>query len=431
MTPTPDLPDASSRRPSHEPLGDGGAEILVAKLGRALHRYGTPAHRLEEAMDEVSRRLGLHGEFFSTPTAIFASLRPVRGSDGGGEAGFDRPGTHLMRVEPGEVSLEKLSLLDALLGQVIRREVTPRQASARIDEIDGRPPRFGRALTTAAFALASGSTARFFGGGVRECAVAAVLGLVIGLLALAVEKLENAGRLYESVAALVAAFVATAAAVLWPPLSFWVVTVSALIVLVPGLTLTVAMTELATRNLVSGAARLAGAILMFMTIGVGFALGNRLGVLAFGELPQASPVHLPPWTELPALAVAAAGLLILFRAHPKDYGWFVGAAALALYGSRAGTEVLGPQLGALVGAVLVGVGANLFARVVRRPAAIVQMPGIMLLVPGSVGFRSVAELVQQDTLSGVQTAFSMVLVAISLVTGLLLANVLLPPRNAL
>ena len=197
----------------------------------------------------------------------------------------------------------------------------------------------------------------------------------------------------------------------------------------PGLTLTVAMTELATRNLVSGAARLSGAVLMFMTIGVGFALGNRLGVLAFGEPLAASPSELPPWTELPALAVVAVALLILFRAHPKDFGWFLGAAALALYGSRAGTEILGPQLGALVGAVLVGVASNFFARVVRRPAAIVQMPGIMLLVPGSVGFRSVAELVQQDTLSGVQTAFSMVLVAISLVTGLLLANVLLPPRK--
>ena len=135
-----------------------------------------------------------------------------------------------MRVEPGDVSLEKLSLLDGLLGQVIRREVTPRRAAARVDEIDLQPPRFGRALTTAAFALASGSTARFFGGGLRECAVAGALGLGIGLLALAVERLENAGRLYESIAALVAAFVATAAAVFWPPLAFWVVTVSALIV---------------------------------------------------------------------------------------------------------------------------------------------------------------------------------------------------------
>lgn len=405
--------------------GTLAAEVLVAKLGRALHRYGTPAHRLEEAMNEVSHRLGLQGDFFSTPTAIFASLRPEEHEED------ERPGTLLMRVEPGELSLEKLSLLDALLGQVVRREVTARQASARIDEVENQPPRFGRTVTTAAFALASGSTARFFGGGLQECAVATVLGLGIGLLALAVEKLENAGRLYESVAALLAAFAATAAAIFWPPLAFWIVTVSALIVLVPGLTLTVAMTELATRNLVSGAARLSGAVLMFMTIGVGFALGNRLGILAFGEMPVASPVELPPWTELPALAVVAFALLILFRAHPRDYGWFLAAAALALYGSRAGTEVFGPQLGALVGAVLVGVASNLFARVVRRPAAIVQMPGIMLLVPGSVGFRSVAELVRQDTLSGVQTAFSMVLVAISLVTGLLLANVLLPPRNAL
>jgi len=37
----------------------------------------------------------------------------------------------------------------------------------------------------------------------------------------------------------------------------------------------------------------------------------------------------------------------------------------------------------------------------------------------------------KDVLSGVDTAVTTMLVAVSLVAGLLLANVLLPPRNAL
>ncbi|MCG8456396.1 MAG: threonine/serine exporter family protein [Holophagales bacterium] len=412
---------------SQEAAEVGSAVTLVERLGRALHAFGSSSPRLEAALDLLSRRLGLHGQFFSTPTALFASFVPL--DDQGRARGELEPRTALLRVEPGEVNLEKLSELDAILGQVVRGELEPGRALERVDGVVERPHRYGRWLTFAAFALASGGAARFFGGGPRECLAATVIGLFTGLLAWVMEKLPNAGRLYETVAALFAAFLATAAAAWIGPLSFYVVTVAALIVLVPSMTLTLAMTELATRNLVSGSSRLAGAVLMFMTIGVGFAVGSRLGTSLFGAPAAVVPPPQPWWTEPLALAVTAGALLVLFRAHPRDYGWFVLAAAVAIVGSRGGAELLGPQVGAALGAVLVGVGSNLVARLRDRPAAITQMPGLMLLVPGSLGFRSVTALVAQDTLSGVQTAFTVVLVAISLVTGLLLANVLVPPRR--
>ncbi|HZU53973.1 MAG TPA: threonine/serine exporter family protein, partial [Holophagaceae bacterium] len=47
---------------------------FILKLGRALQAYGTPAHRFEEAMEAVARRLGLDGQFFGMPTGFFASL---------------------------------------------------------------------------------------------------------------------------------------------------------------------------------------------------------------------------------------------------------------------------------------------------------------------------------------------------------------------
>ena len=47
---------------------------LVLNLGRALTRAGSPAHRLETAMQVMAERLGLTAEFFSTPTALMVSL---------------------------------------------------------------------------------------------------------------------------------------------------------------------------------------------------------------------------------------------------------------------------------------------------------------------------------------------------------------------
>lgn len=394
---------------------------FIELFARALHRFGTPAHRLEEALVAVSKRLGVQGQFFSTPTALFAA--------------FDHPDlarTRLLRVEPGEINLEKLSLLDAELARATSRAVDIQRAQARIAAVLDTPPRYGRTSTTAAFALSSAAAAHFFGGGVAEILGAGLAGLLIGLLALLVEVWPSAGRLFELLAALIAAFATTALAGLWGGMAPFLATLAGLIVLVPGLGLTTAMTELATRNLVSGASRLAGALLTFVTLGFGVAVGNRLGVALVGSVdivPTAATM--PVWSEPLALLVAAGAFTVLFRAHPRDCGWILAAAALALYGSRVGSETLGPELGALTGAALVGLASNLHARWLDRPAAVTQVPGLMLLVPGSVGFRSVAALLERDTLSGVQTAFSMTLVAVALVTGLLVANILVPPRRIL
>ena len=55
-----------------------------------------------------------------------------------------------------------------------------------------------------------------------------------------------------------------------------------------------------------------------------------------------------------------------------------------------------------------------------------QVPGILLLVPGSVGFRSLTSLLERQAVTGIETAFSMILTAMALVAGLLMAGVIAP-----
>ena len=107
-SPEPELPEP----PAPPSLVE--AEAFVALLARELHRYGSPAHRLEEAMRNVASKLGLDGEFFCTPTAIFASFRPAAAA-----RRDEPPHTVLLRLEPGEVNLEKLSQLDSILLRVL------------------------------------------------------------------------------------------------------------------------------------------------------------------------------------------------------------------------------------------------------------------------------------------------------------------------
>lgn len=398
----------------------GSAVSFTLRLGQALHSYGTPAHQLEEQMRLVSQRLGLEARFFSTPTSIFASFGPPEALQ-----------TSLIRVEPGEMDLGRLARLDELADAVIRGELSPAEGEDLVEAVLAQPPRYGNSLHLLCWALAAIGGARLFGGGLREMGTAAVISLLIGGLDLWTRRQRSTVWVLEPVAAILSSALAVVAASLVGPLSVQVVTLAGLIVLLPGLSLTVALNELATRNLISGTSRLTGAAIVFLELGFGVALGTRLTELLplpakLGPLPA-----LPGWTEPLALVSLLFAVSILFRARPRDWGWIAIAGTLAYAGSRLGSQVLGPQLGAFVGALIVGLVTNGLARLRNRPAVITLVPAIMLLVPGSIGFRSLESLLARDVLAGVDTAFSMLMVAVALVAGLLFANALVQPRKVL
>lgn len=417
----PDIPELTDtlNHPARR-RDDVPAETVhfILSLCRALHGCGYAAHRLEGVLAAAAHQLGVEAQFFSTPTSIFVSFGKL-----------ERQRTHLIRVEPAEQDLGKLSALDRLTSQVLRGELSPREGSERIAVIQAAPSRYGPLLTTLAFGLTSGAATRFLGGGVREIVAGAALGLVIGLLALVAQRFAAVARIFETAASLTAAFLAAAAATAVTPFSVFTATMAGLIVLVPGFTLTIALTELSTRHLLSGTARLSGAFMTFLGITFGVALGNTLAASVFGPYPTVQPAAIPAWTNLLALIVAPLGFTVLLKAEQRDIPWIIVMGVLAFYGSRLGTGVLGPELGAFVGAFVVGSASNLFARVLDRPSQVLVVPGILLLVPGSIGYRSLSALMEREVVSGIETAFSMLVIAVSLVAGLLMSNAVTPRRS--
>lgn len=398
----------------------GPVVAFILRLGQALHQYGTPAHRLEDQLHQVSERFGVAARFFSTPTSIFASFGPPEALQ-----------TGLIRAEPGQMDLERLTLLDGLAQEVIHGRITPEQGAERVEFILRAPPRYGRALTLLCWMLAAGAAARLFGGGLREIGVAGLSSLAIGVLDLLTDRSPRAARVLEPVAAVLASALAVTAASVLGPLSVQVATLSGLIILLPGLGLTVAINELASRHLISGASRLTAAALVFLQLIFGVALGQRLAEVL--PLPPVGPppAPLPFWTVGASLVVVALAVNVLFRARPADILWIVAAGALAFGGARFGARGLGPELGAFVGALLLGMASNALARARNRPSVVTIVPGMMLLVPGSLGFRSLESLLARDVVAGVGTAFSMLLVAVAIAAGLLFANALVPSRRVL
>jgi uncharacterized membrane protein YjjP (DUF1212 family) len=394
------------------------AQNFVLEIGRAMHILGSPSYRVEDTMDACCRALGLEGSFFSTPTAIFAAI---------GRPGSE-PKTSLLRVVPGDHDLGRLARLYATRDDVVRGMTTPERGLRAVREVlDSRcPPR--RSLEIVAHALAGGGAAVLFGGGGIEVVVATLAGFVVGLLGVLSRLRPRFSDVQAPLACAAVAFVVHLLANVWMPLHVPIATIAAIVVLLPGLSFTTALSELAMHHLAAGSARLMGALAVLLTMAIGVGLGDRTAELLTGKVvpTEASPLS---WGwHIPSLLATWVAFYVLLRASRDQAIWVLMAITLGYGGARLGREVLGgPELGAFVGAFLVTVGANLFARWQRRPAAVVRTPGLLLLVPGSLGFLSLTTAVAGDFSRSAPFVFQMLLVGGSIVAGLLIAGVILPP----
>lgn len=140
---------------------------------------------------------------------------------------------------------------------------------------------------------------------------------------------------------------------------------------------------------------------------------------------------LPEYANWIALVASSLAVAVFVQAQLRAFGWILGACVVGYVGSRYGTAWLGPQMGVLVGAFALGVLSNLYARQLHRPAQVVSVPAVLLLVPGSMGLRGMTSLLDKETLTGIETVFAMFIVATAIVAGLLIANAVFAPRRSL
>ncbi len=392
---------------------------FLIEVGVLLHRYGTPSHRLERVMTQVAETLGVQGVFLYTPTALILSI-----TDESGES------TYLRRVDSGAVDVDKLIRFDETLERLEAGTLTLAQASERIDEIAKSRPPFSTGLTLIACAVSCGAIAIFFRGSPIEIVASAGLGLVVSLLEVAHARLRWEHGFLEPVAGFVAAIGALAFARWITPIDDRLVTLSALIVMIPGLRLTVALTELAVGHLSAGVARLAGAGVSLLTMTVGVALGWRIAG-GWRHIPEPAAWQLGEAWQWLAILVAPLAFAIVFRARWRQWPTILAVSVAGFVASLHAGQQWGIEVGAFCGAVAVGLGSNLYARLRDRPALVPLTPGIIVLVPGSLGYRSLTAFLDHETVAAVDLAFNMVIVAISLVGGILTANAILPPKRIL
>lgn len=400
------------------------ARRFIVKLGKMLHKYGTPAFRLEAHLAEVASYLKVHASFISTPTSLTFVIWSDKHED---------EYNHSARVQPGELDLGSVARTDELVSSLIAGERTLVEANERLDEIE-KKVKFSHPLgMLCAYFISTGSFAVLMGAAVLDALAAGTIGVVMYFFVFWSQRSKRVLYMLEPAVALVSALLACAMAhYLALGINIPLVVLSSIIVFIPGLALAIGLAELSARHVVSGTARVMDAIMQLFKLYFGAFLGISLGFFLFKEIELMPINKLPPWSLFVAVLMLCAALVPIFNIRLKHAPFAIACGFIGYFSTYWASKYLEFGLGTFVGAFAVGLFANLFSRLASVPATVVLMQGIIVLVPGSKTYIGLNSFISgQDFVQAEHIGQETFVIFMSLVAGLIFANVVLPSRKAL
>jgi uncharacterized membrane protein YjjP (DUF1212 family) len=398
---------------------------FLKKYARLLHSSGVPAHQFERMITALADRLNFNCQVLSSPTAIFLSFQYQDDEDDQHPIPMQ-----LARMVPAAINLGNTAELYDIGNALLDGDIATEQA---YNKLKGWQPTqiYPMWLQILCWGLTGGSVAVMLSASWAGIAVASLVCAVLGLVVTYATDVWREGSL-EAIAALLSTFLVFTINQLVPGLDVFVVIMSSLIVLIPGLGLTMAVTELSTDHLASGSARLAGAVVTLMKLSLGVLIGTVI-VGWFGwssDITSLAQLPAPPaWFRWPALLAASFSFAVLFSARKKDFHIAVLAAIVSYIVSRAGVAAGGLEFGVLLASMSVTILSNSYGRLFKQAGALIRVPGVILLVPGTIGYHGATALFLDGGANLTDTTLLALRLLIALVGGLLIGNSLLPPRR--
>jgi uncharacterized membrane protein YjjP (DUF1212 family) len=396
---------------------------FIIKVGTAAHNYGSTATRLESFLAGLSKKLGYPGVFRSTPSDIVFALR---------EGPESPQRVEIIAMQAPGVDLDKLARVGDLLNELEAGTLSLADASTRLDAIDLVPPPWGRFASMLGYALVGLGLAPLLGGGWSDTLVATLFSMLVYGLVLLSGRLGAAATEWLPFSSAFVVGVLASVVKLWvPELNLVLVILSAVAIILPGYTISLGAGELVAQRVVSGMTNLMSGLICLVKQIAGGALGIVAvsSVVSWAAAGPTTPVD-PVWAQLlfPLLLV---GLSLAFQTSRRDLPWAVLVSGIAYLGVMAGSSILDPNLGNLVGTIVAVVVANLWARQTGRPTSIVLIPAIVMLVSGTIGFRGLASMAEGELLLGAQEFFQMFVVALTIVTGVFVGYTIVRPEPGL
>ncbi|KAI8887637.1 DUF1212-domain-containing protein [Backusella circina FSU 941] len=409
---------------------------FLCKLCRSLMRYGCPAHRIEYAMRQVTRTLGVDAEYVYYPNVMLVTFNDTT---------THTTETHFIRQVQG-FEMHRLNDIYRLEKLVAHGEVSIDEALDFIDRVANQPPIYPLWAHPIAYAVAAFSgCVLFYGGRWKEAGVAAALGMIFASNEIFSASISSFQPIWEITVCILIGFVARGIQkyeFCFTPIAF-----SSFIIILPGYPMAVAIIELVSRQLVNGVTRMVYAILYSFLLGYGITLGSELYLtIDKNAVTTTSPqcrlassattcvASESQWFNFLLVPMFACAFCIWLKAKLPRWP-IMGAVAAVTYVinyclacfAHAPSQIL-----QVVPAFGLGMMGNLLSKFTGKNSFDTVLLGVFYLVPSGLGLKAAVGLFSDTDDVGSQGAgFALAMIenSIGITLGLFLATLIVYPKG--
>jgi uncharacterized membrane protein YjjP (DUF1212 family) len=380
----------------------------MAALGTAMIDSGYPVGLVRDALADLATASGrptVQAIVFPTSILVSSSERAV---------------AQTRAVSAGDSSylLHQIDRVDRIVGVARKRPGAAEWVTRQVERVSRLPAPFSPLQRIGAYGIVSAALSVLLESSAGGVLLAGLLGFAVGTVLLLTERLAPSSQalvvvsLSFGVALIVLVIARVSDSGVLPAM------VAPLVILLPGGLLTIAVIELATGQIMSGAARAAAGAMRLLLLATGIVAASALvGIPAFepGGAYPLGPVA--PWV---AVALFGLGISVYQCARPESIGWILVVLYVAYGAQVVGDVFFDGVLSALVGAAAMTPVAVVIARQRSGPPALVSfLPAFWLLVPGALGLIGVASVLDGD-FGGANTIITTITTMIAIALGVLL-----------
>ena len=388
---------------------------LCTDLGYRLAMCGAETFRVEESINLIMLAYGIQAEAFAIPNNLTVSIETPEG----------KPLTRMRRIGAHGNDLDSVERYTELSRRICREKPDPKKAIQWMKETDVSLRRYNLLWILAGNFLGSAGFSIFFGGGLLDCLLAGICGLVVGIVGIFTDKL-NANTFFRTIiASFLMALVAYALAALGIVHNADTVIIGTLMILVPGLLFTNAMRDIIYGDTNSGVNRIVQVFLIAVAIALGTAAAWSSISMIFGA-PTSVPAidHIIP-VQLIACYIGCLGFVILFNIHGP------GGLLCALGGTIAWAAYLfvfwltENDLSAYFWAAMVAsLYSEAMARIRKYPAISYLVISIFPLIPGASVYYTMNYAVRDEMAAFADKGMHTIAIAGVIAVGVILISTL-------
>jgi uncharacterized membrane protein YjjP (DUF1212 family) len=388
---------------------------FILELAKVSHETGIQSRRLEQYLKKVTLSFGFEGDFLVTPSKI--------------ESHFSKPGEIFQRSKTihsraGDFSLRKIDELDELVRTILSGKMSLDKAHNKLakirisaDKADKAPSNM---ITSLGYFLSSAGFAGFLRCSVFDIVLSGLLGIFVFFLNKFMtrwfQRFDVMGLFFPP---FFVAIILSLISLLHANIEFYFVLLSATIYLIPGFSISIGLIEVfygytlsGLENFLNGLTRL---LILFSGAFCGFFLMKTHVFINISSSISAIWV----W---PSAVVLAIGLALIFDTPRSIFFWVILGVLISVLGILLGTSIMGPNFGNLLGSFFAILFGNIWSSKTKKPMSLILLPTFIFLVSGSIGFRGLVLLSQNQFSIGIQEVSHMFIVALSIGIGMCLAN---------